>query len=181
MGYSAVWKVLEEIVIEFRKKKLEMPEKVMTNLRSAKTMIRLLDTVDKDKGEMAPKLEQCLTDVEAYLITEAQKSFPQKLIDEWLQRLNQATCDVCTPAPQVEEKTRFVSGVPRDQKWVRVKPIASLSLTKLKKLAEETELSFRPDKDNHLIVYGKSENIKEFIKKMTDQTGKESENLERPT
>jgi len=173
MGYSAVWKILEEIVIEFRKKKLEMPEKVMTNLRSAKTMIRLLDTVDKDKGEMAPKLEQCLTDVEAYLITEAEKSFPQKLIDEWLQRLNQATCDVCTLALQPEEETRFVSGVPRDQKWVRVKPIASLPLTKLKKLAQETGLSFRSDKDNHVIVYGKSENIKEFFKKMTDQTGKD--------
>ena len=173
MGYSAVWKILEEIIIEFRKKGMGVPEKVMTDLRSAKTMIRLIDAVDKDRGEMKQKLEQCLTDVEAYLIAEAQKMFPQERIDEWLQRLNQATCDVGKPALQTEQETSFVSGIPHDQKWIRVEPIASLPLEKLKALAEETELLFKTDKDDHLIVYGKAEKIREFVKKMTEQTQRE--------
>ena len=173
MGYSAVWKILEEIVIEFRKKGMTVTEKAMTDLRSAKTMIRLMDAVDRDRNEMAPKLEEYLTSLEGYLITKAQENFPPQKIDEWLRRLNQATCDVCVSASQTKEKTTFVSGVPRDQKWVRVKPINSLPLEKLETLAEEVDLSFRPDKDDHLIVYGKEENIKEFVKKMTEQATKE--------
>ena len=175
MGYAVTWKILEEIVIELRKKGIAVPEKVMTDLRSAKTMIKLVDAVDKDKGEMAAKLEQCLTDVEIHLITEAQKSFPQDRVDEWLQRLNQATCDECVSVPQMEEETRFISGVPRDQKWMRVEPIAILPLKKLKTLADETGLSYKPDKDDHLIVYGEAVQIREFVKKMAEQTQKTPE------
>jgi len=173
MGYSAVWKVLEDIIIEFRKKGLTVPATVMNDLKSAKTMIKLMDAVDNDRGEMAPKLEQYLASVEGYLITEAQKSFPPERIDEWLKRLDTASCDACAVETQAKEEPRFIPGLPRDQKWVRVKPISSLPAEKLKQLAEETNLSSRPDKDGHLIVHGKAEDIEEFIKKMTIQATKE--------
>ena len=68
---------------------------------------------------------------------------------------------------------KFITGVPRDQKWIRVEPLASLPAEKLKQLAGETSLSFREEKDGHLIVYGSAENIKKFVKKMTAQTAKE--------
>ena len=172
MGYAATWKIVEEIVVEFRKKGIVIPEKVMTDLRSAKTLIKLMDTVDKDKGEVGLRIEQYLTNVEGYLFTEAQESFPPERIDEWLRRLNQSSCDACVSTVETDEETRFISGVPRDQKWVRVKPIGTLPLEKLKKLAEDAKLSFEPDKDGHLVVYGREENIREFVKKMTEHTSK---------
>jgi hypothetical protein len=75
---------------------------------------------------------------------------------------------------EAEEESRFIPGVPRDQKWIRVEPITSLPIEKLKQLATETNLSFRTEKDRHLLVYGNAEAIKEFIKKMTTQTGQTS-------
>jgi hypothetical protein len=48
-----------------------------------------------------------------------------------------------------------------------------LTAEKLKQLTKETNLSFREEKDGHLIVHGTPENIKTFIKKMTEQTAKE--------
>jgi hypothetical protein len=63
--------------------------------------------------------------------------------------------------------------MPRDQKWVRVKPISSLPLEKLKQLATESALSVRLEEDGHLIVYGKAEDIKEFVRKMTEQAARE--------
>ena len=173
MGYSDSWKILEEIVIEFRKRGITVPEKVMTDLRSAKTMIKLMETVDRDRGEISLKLEQYLTSLEGYLITEAQKVFPPERIDDWLQRLDKPACDACTSTVQTKEETRFISGVPRDQKWVRVKPISGLPIEKLETLANESNLSCMHDKEGHLVVYGKAENIKEFVKKMTEQTIKE--------
>ena len=82
---------------------------------------------------------------------------------------------MCVGQPKTTaEESRFVPGLPRDQKWVRVTPINSLPTEKLKQLADETNLTVKPEKDTHLIVYGKAEDIKEFIKKMTEQASKES-------
>jgi hypothetical protein len=76
---------------------------------------------------------------------------------------------------EMKEKTaaKFITGLPRDQKWIRVEPLASLPLEKLKQLAGETSLSFREETDGHLTVYGSAENIKKFVKKMTEQAAKE--------
>ena len=174
MGYSETWKILEEIIIEFRKKGLTMPETVMSDLKSAKTMIKLIDAAHEGRGEIGPRVEQYLASVEAYLITEAQKCFPSERIDEWLRRLQGSFCDVCAGQPKTEAKEeRVVSGLPRDQKWVRVTPITSLPAEKLKQLAEESSLSLKTEKDGHLIAYGKTEDIRKFVRKMTAQAAKE--------
>jgi hypothetical protein len=183
MGYEAVWKVLEEIIIELRKKGVETPATVMNDLKSAKVLMNVLGASERDRGEAAPKIEQYLGGVEAYLVTEAQKTFPPARIDAWLRRIEEANCDTCQTCNVATEKTekaeaKFITGVPRDQKWIRVEPLTSLPAEKLKQLAEETNLSFREEKDGHLIVHGNAENIKNFVKKMTEQTKKIIENLE---
>ena len=174
MGYSATWKILEEIITEFRKEDLPVPEPIMSDLKSAKTLIKLLESGD-GQGEISPKVEQYLASVEAHLVTEAQKSFKPERIDEWLRRLGASPCEVGVDQTSKPEKQelRFVAGMPRDQKWVRVKPISSLPLEKLKQLATESALSVRLEEDGHLIVYGKAEDIKEFVRKMTEQAARE--------
>ena len=175
MGYEAVWKILEEIIIELRKKGLATPQKVLNDLKSAKVFMKIMDASEKDRGETAPKIEQYLGSVEAYLISEAQKTFPPARIDEWLRRLEKASCDTCVTCgvpTEKKEKAKFITGLPRDQKWIRVEPLSILPAEKLKQLAKETNLSFREEPDGHLIVYGTSENIRVFVKKMTEHTAK---------
>jgi hypothetical protein len=180
MSYEAVWKTLEEIIIELRKKGVETPPNIMNDLKSAKTLMNLLATSGSDHGEAAPKIEQYLGSVEAYAITKAQKKFPTARIDTWLKRIETSSCDTCqtcqtcTVENEKTEKaeTKFVTGVPRDQKWIRVNPLNSLPTEKLKQLAQETQLSFREEQSGHLIIHGNPENIKTFVKKMTQQTTK---------
>jgi hypothetical protein len=177
MGYAAVWKILEEIIIELRKKGVETPAAVMNDLKSAKVLMNILDVSERDRGEAAPKIEQYLGSVEAYLVTEAQKTFPPARIDAWLRRIEEANCDTCQTCSVPTEKpekaeAKFITGVPRDQKWIRVKPLTNLPTEKLKQLAEETNLSYR-EENEHLIVHGSPGNIKNFVKKMTQQTAKE--------
>jgi len=177
MDYEAVWKVLEEIVIELRKKGVETPANVMNDLKSAKILMKVLDVSERDQGETAPKIEQYLGSVEAYLVTEAQKAFPPARIDAWLRRIEEANYEMCQTCIMKSEKaekaeTKFVTGVPRDQKWIRVEPLANLPAEKLKQLAEETDLSFREEKGGRLIVHGSIEDIKQFVKKMIAQTSK---------
>jgi hypothetical protein len=178
VGHSETWKILEEIIIELRKKGYNTPENMMSDLKSAKTMIRLVDAAEDCRGEIGPKIEQYMASVEAYVITEAQKYFPPECIEEWLSRLQDSLCNVCWDQPKTEEKreeeTRFIAGLPRDQKWLRVTPISSLPAEKLKQLAKETNLTVKSEKGTHLIVYGKAEDIKQFIKKMTEQASKKT-------
>ena len=166
MGHLAVWKVLEEMIIEFRKKGLPIPATVMNDLKSARTMIKIIN-VDESRSETVQKAEEYLGNVEAYLVTEAQKKLAPEYIDEWLRRVEEASCEICE---EKGEESRFISGLPRDQKWIRVKPLVSLPLEKLQQLAEETNLSCKVQEDGHLLVYGKAEGIKEFVKKMTTRT-----------
>jgi hypothetical protein len=179
MGYEAVWKVLEEIIIEFRKKGVATPQNVMNDLKSAKVLMKIMDASEKDRGETAPKIEQYLGSVEAYLVTEAQKTFAPARIDEWLRRLQEAsrdTCQTCGVPSEVKEKAeaKFIMGArARDQKWIRVEPLASLPLEKLRELAEKQQLSSRLEGDGRLLVYGRAEDIREFVKKMTEQAAKE--------
>jgi hypothetical protein len=177
MDYESAWKILEEIIIELRKKGLATPQKVLNDLKSAKVLMKIMDASEKDGGETAPKIEQYLGSVEAYLITEAQKTFPPERIDKWLRALEEASCDTCVACGMITEKkektgAKFITGLPPDQKWIRVEPLASLPAEKLKQLAEETNLSFREETDGHLTVYGSAENIRAFIKKMTEQTAR---------
>jgi hypothetical protein len=178
MSYETSWKILEEVIIELRKKGVATPQNVLNDLKSAKVLMKIMDASEKDRGETAPKIEQYLGSIEAYLITEAQKHFAPAQIDAWLRRLEEASCDTCQTCgvpTETKKKTeaKFITGLPRDQKWIRVEPLASLPAEKLKQLAKETNLSYREETDGHLTVYGSAENIRAFVKKMTEQTSKE--------
>jgi hypothetical protein len=169
MDHLAVWKVLEEMIVEFRKKGLPIPATVMNDLKSARTMIKIMNA-DASRGETGQKAEEYLGNVESYLVTEAQKKFAPGYIDDWLRRLEEASREICE---EKGEESRFISGLPRDQKWIRVEPLASLPFEKLKQLAKETNLSCSVQEDGRLLVYGKADDIKGFVKKMTEETCKE--------
>ncbi len=162
MGYLAVWKVLEEMIADLRKKGLSVPAEVMTDLKSARTMIKILNA-DPSRGETMQKIDEYLENVESYVVSEAQKKFGVEYVDEWLKRLGKASSQIFD---EEEEETRFISGIPRGQKWIRVKPLPELPIEKLKKLAEESNLSYNIQKDGFLLVHGKDEDIKHFVKKM---------------
>jgi hypothetical protein len=170
MGYLAVWKVLDEMMMELRQRGLEIPTEVMNDLKSAYTMIKIGE-VDTSAGDTAPKIEEYLGSVESYLVTEAQKRFEEKYVDEWLRRLNEAGYETCETCEAEDPEPHFVSGVPRDQKWLRVEPKDELTFERLTNFAEEAGLSKRPEEDGHLLVYGKAEALKEFINKMTSFEG----------
>ena len=166
MDYFSSWKVLEEMIAEFRKKGITIPAEAMNDLKSAKTLINVLKA-DTSHSDTIQKIEEYLFNVESYLASEGQKAFGTKYIEEWLKRLDEAG----KKPSEKEEETRFIPGIPRDQKWIRVKPTNELSVQKLKKMAKDSELAFNVQKDGYLIVYGEDERIKEFVKKMATKYG----------
>ncbi|MCW4011216.1 MAG: DUF2096 family protein [Candidatus Bathyarchaeota archaeon] len=170
-SHVAKSKLLEEIIVELRKKGLEIPANVMSDLKSARTLMKIEKTDARARGETEPKIDKYLGMVEAYVITETGNHFPAEQVEKWLTELDLASCDSCVCVAEPEEKMRMIPGVPRNQRWIRVEPIEELPLEKLEQMATEAKLSFRPEKDGRLIVYGADEAVKGFIKKMTKPNG----------
>ena len=69
------------------------------------------------------------------------------------------------------DEARFVSGLPREQKWIRVKPSAELPVERLKVLAEGSKLSHKSQDDGSFLVYGEEGRVRDFVKKMTTKYG----------
>ena len=170
MGHNmASWKVLEEMLIDLEKKGVVIPANILSDLRSAKSMIKLHCTSAKGAGDALQKTEELSANVEAYLAEEAQKIFGPEKVDAWLRRLEEANAEVCEE-PTSENK--YVTGVPRDQKWVRVEPIKDLPAVRIVEIAEEQDLQVKSEKDGRLVVYGQLDGIKAFVKQMTSEAAK---------
>jgi hypothetical protein len=162
MDYLATWKVLEEMITDFRRKGKIIPPRVMSDLKFARTMIRI-SQADRSHGETLQKIEEYLANVESYLVSEGGKLFGTQYVDEWLKRLGEASGKI---TEEEETETSFVSGVPRGRKWIRIKPSTELPIGKLKTLAAESKLSCSIQDDGSFVVHGKDENVKAFVKKM---------------
>jgi hypothetical protein len=169
MSYTAKWKILESMMREVQKKGSVTPADVLTDLRSAKLMIKISQS-EESRGDSTQKLEEYLANVESYLVTEAQKVLTSDSIDEWLRRLDEASMPTCEITPEAEDK--FITGVPRDLKWIRIEPMANLDSERLQQIAKETKLSAVLQKDGRLVVYGQEDDIKAFLRKMTEESRK---------
>jgi hypothetical protein len=167
MGYLAVWKVLEKMMIDFRKKGVSLPPDLISGFRSARTLINVL-RADPDHHDTSRKVEEYLLDIESYLVSKGEEQFGREYIDEWLEKLSKAG-EKLTEEDEME--TRFIPGVPRDQKWIRVKPSEELPLEGMEMLVEELDLSCNIQPDGCLLVHGEEEGIKKFIGKITSKYG----------
>jgi hypothetical protein len=163
MGHNlATWKLLEDMLIKLKKKGVNIPSDIMEDLRAAKSMIKL--SCMQGGGDAIQKIEEYTANVEAYLANEAQKIFGSEIADQWLKHLEDANAEV---SDEIKTENNFVTGVPRDQKWVRVEPIETLPTERILQLAKERKLQLKSQNDGRLLVYGQNEEIKMFLKKMT--------------
>lgn len=162
MGHLTVWKVLEEMIADFRERKTAVPQNVMDDLKSAKTLLNI-SKAETNREEKLLLIDIYLENVESYLVSEGEKLFGTAYAEEWLKKLQEARKEI----DEEEEEMRFIPGLPREQKWVRVKLTPEWSVEKLVDLAGKVGLLYKLQKEDSLLVYGEDKQVKDFIKKMT--------------
>ena len=165
MGDIAVWKVLEEMIADFRKKTMNIPAETMDDLKSARTTLKILK-VEPTNPETLQKIDQYMMKVESYLVSEGQKRLGFAYIDEWLNRLDDARRE---KGDEDQDEMRFIPGVPRQQKWIRVTPTTEISIESLETTAHGLGLQSTVQKDGSLLVCGGDQSIKDFVKKMASK------------
>lgn len=168
MGHTmAAWKTLEDLLIELRKKDVQVPSNIMEDLRAARSMIEL-SCSESAPGEALAKAEEYTANVEAYLITKAEEIMEPKQVDEWFKRLEAANIQIETETQITEGK--FVVGVPRGQKWIRIETDNKVPESYVLKLAGERNLAVNKQADGRLIVYGQPGDVKAFVKQVAAET-----------
>jgi hypothetical protein len=168
MGHNQVWKTLDSLIAEFKKHGQTVPLNIIEDLRSAKTLMQVL-RADPKRAENIPSIEMYLGNIESYLIFEAHKKIGAAFAEDWMQRLREARKASEAEEEPLEPSSKFVSGVPRDQKWVRVQVSDEMPEGKTKELAAECGLSTRIQPDGYLLVYGDDSGIKLFIQKIGEK------------
>jgi hypothetical protein len=154
------------MIADFRKRGKPVPSRIMADLKSAGTMIRLLK-LDATCGETVQKVEEYLGNVESYVMSEGERLFGKAYSGEWLKRVAEARATLT----KEKDEARFIPALPRNERWIRVNPSEEMSLKRLKMMAEGSNLSWNAQADGSLLVHGREECIRSFVMKMTTKYG----------
>ncbi len=169
MSHNLVsWKVLEVMMLELKKSGVTIPPKIVEDLRAAKSMIQLSYT-EGSHGSALQHAEEYLANAEAYIMTEGQKTLGSDKVDGWLRLLKEADTK---EREELIAKDKFVTGVPRDQKWIRIEPTDGFSVEYIERMAKDQTLQIKKQVDGKLVIYGQPDDLKIFLKKMAMKSSK---------
>ena len=165
MNFEEKWKILADLLIELQERGEKTPAEIMNDLRSAKTIIQVLKA-DLTHTENISRIDTYLRSVESYAIFAAEK-IGTKTVEEWLKKIKDHKR--MKKKEKREATSRFIPGVPRDKNWVRIQSSEDTPPEAVEKLVKASELSYKIQENGYMIVYGHKENIKSFVKRMTEQ------------
>lgn len=168
MDYEYVWKILEELMLKLTEKKITFPQELIDDLKSAKTMMNIYRT-DPTSLEITTNIEFYLEKIEADLLHIAETELGKKYADQYLKRIDDArTKDLGKRATVLPT---FVSGIPKGDHWIRIDPKNLIDNKEVDKLLQKLDLSSKKQKDGYILVHGKEENVKAFLKEVNEIIG----------
>lgn len=165
MNYEHLWKVLEELFVELMKKGVAVPEELLDDLKSAKTLITIYNT-DPTALEAATQIEMYLNNVESNLLYLTESDLGKKYADKYLERIYEARQKGL--GEKVTVPSKFVSGVRKDEHWIRIDISDLVNGREIDKLLKKLSLSSKPQEDGYMLVHGKEENVKAFVKEISE-------------
>ncbi|MEE8322493.1 MAG: DUF2096 family protein [Candidatus Bathyarchaeia archaeon] len=164
MNYQYLWKALEELIFELKKKQITVLPELLDDLRSAHTLIKIYGT-DSSALEVATDIERYLENIEANLIYLAHSDVGEEYGEDCLKRVHDARIRGLHEETKIP--TTFVSGVPKGAHWIRFKISDLIDDKEVDILLEKWELLGSMQEDGYLLIHGKKENVKAFIKEVS--------------
>ena len=168
VGYEQWWKTLERLISDLKKKHVEVPEDVISSLKSVKTMITVYQ-VDPSCSSLILDIEKQLLAVESILVTIMRKNLGKTYSENFFRKLEKARIET---GSKPVTKQRIFSHLPKDEHWIRILTSNDILGEDVQKLAEELGLSADLQKDSYILIHGEKSKIKEFVKRMAEECRK---------
>jgi len=166
MNYEYLWKALEGLIVELTNKGITIPQELVDDLKSAKTLISI-HKAEPMALDIATEIELYIEKVESNLLYLAESDIGKEYADECLRRIHDARRKGLSEKPKVT--SRFVSGVPKGEYWIRIEASDLISNREIDKLLAKLNLSSKLQENGYILVYGKEENVKAFIKEVGEK------------
>lgn len=164
MSWEARWKILSDVIADLCRRGERIPQNIINDLRSAKVMLEVVKA-DRVRSENVARLEGYLSNVESYALSVAKNVFGEDYVNEILRKI----CELEIEGFMPEEPIRFRPGLPREEKWVRIRLMERTPLELIREIAGELNLKLRIEENGHVLVYGAEENVKAFIKRVSEK------------
>lgn len=170
-NYSAVWKVLEEIVPALKAKGVSIPDHIAKKLRSTRATIAIFDTDPTYEGTIET-IEAYLVDLESELLNLAEKEVGRKYSTDWLERIGKARHS--KPEP-VGAKRGFPAGIPRGDYWIRVEIGDTVTIDELRETATNQGLALKEESSKFVVIHGEQSAVKQLIREIAERKRKEKD------
>lgn len=165
LNYEYVWKILEALAIEMKEKGQNVPQEAIEDLKSAKTLF----TVQRvDPNTSTAEAQLYLDKAEATLLTLAESCQGKEYADDWLKKVEDARIKGLGETGKAAKS--FVAGVPKGQDWVRITTTDIVSSRDVHAAAARMGLECKSQNHDSILVYGKSEDVKKFIREIAEKT-----------
>ncbi len=164
-GLERRWRVLSDLLTLLRSRGADIPPDVVRDLRSARSLIEVLKISPECEGA-ASTVDQLLTNVEFYLLAEAEMRLGRREAKRWEERIS-ASLSEAEVIP--ETGMRFRPGLPRGEHWVRIRVSDEIPFDLLEELASREGVSTELQPDGFLLVRGDKEKVKSFIRRLAEE------------
>lgn len=164
MNYDEKWEILAEFLTDLKKMGKIIPAEIMNDLRSANTVIQVRKA-DPTCNETILRIEKYLRNIESYAISTGEE-IDKSIAEDWLKKLKDKKME---KLEKNNEKSTFIHGIPRNEKWVRIKILNNILPETLVKIVKANNLSYKTQKNDYILVHGDPKNIKKLIKMITEQ------------
>jgi hypothetical protein len=177
MAYEKIWEILENLMLVLQKKSRKIPKEVLRDLKSAKTMINISKAESETRAETIMKIETYLSNVETHLLILAEE-LGKDLADEYMGQIHNARSEIREDLEkkslqrETEPKSRFVSGIRRNEHWIRIHISEDIAKEHVEKVAEELDLNCKMQNEGFLLVHGDQDKIKKLVRKIAEETKK---------
>jgi len=171
--YLGMAKALDELMLELIKIGAEIPANVTGDLKTGRSLAGIYSR-QPCEGDTAVKTMSILENVEMNLLSLAETAFGREHAGKWQQKIGDALTgdggDNCRAPSPPATATRFNTGVPRGEYWIRVKESELSPVShELEELLTGFGLKSQLQDDGYLLLYGKKENVSSFLKDIRDK------------
>jgi hypothetical protein len=165
LNYEYLWKDIEALIIDLRSKGKSVPNEIVEDLKSAKTLMTIKD-IDP-LSQINAEVEDLLRRTEIALISDAESQLGKNYADKWLIRIQEAKSK--EPEEIHKRKIGFVTGIPKGEDWVRVRVSELIDMLDLVQVSSSLGLAYRKENKETIIIHGSPEKIKVFMRQLTEK------------
>jgi len=169
-NYHAAAGVMDELMLELIEKGLAIPKNVADDLKTGRSLTNIW-LRQPDDADIEMKTVAILQNAEINLLSLAETGVSAEYANAWQEKINKAYREAVSEAVP-ESPSKFVTGVPKEDYWVRIKMNELAAVPELDALFDKFSLSSVTQEDDWRLIHGRKEDVSAFLAEVRLLIGK---------